>query len=223
MWVDYWELDEPHRRGPAGRGRRLRRALARHLRRGPAAQRLAARARPAPRLGELRRRVPALSHERRPRGHAATRCSSTTSPARTCARPRSPPGSRSATPTTAARCWRRRSSTPKLLDAGRRLAQGAPRDRGRPAARRAPGGGAASARRAAQRARRDRRQPGALPRAQAPRRRPRRRRADGAGADAHGRATIRDAAAALLATAGSARCRPTSRPGPGRASPSRRR
>ena len=69
IWVDYWELS--NRLGEAQQPEldRVLRALARHLRRGPAAQRLAARARPAPRLGQLQRRVPALSHERRPRGH----------------------------------------------------------------------------------------------------------------------------------------------------------
>ena len=61
--------EQPPGRGAAGRADRVRRALERQLRRGPAAQRLAARARPAPRLGQLQRRVPALSHGRRPRGH----------------------------------------------------------------------------------------------------------------------------------------------------------
>ena len=53
----------------AGRGRSFLLALERHVRRGPAAQRLAARTRQAARLGDVPARFPALSHERRPAGH----------------------------------------------------------------------------------------------------------------------------------------------------------
>ena len=94
---------QPPQRGSAGRAERVLGPLGRHLRRGPAAQRLAARAGPAPRLGQFRRRVPAFSHERRPRGELLRACSSTTSPARTCANPRWPRGWRNARPTMAAR------------------------------------------------------------------------------------------------------------------------
>ena len=61
--------DEPRRRDPPGRVHRVCRPLERQLRRGPHAQRLAARARQAPRLEQRRRRIPALPDERRPRGH----------------------------------------------------------------------------------------------------------------------------------------------------------
>ena len=70
------------------------------------------------------------------------RCSIEHSPARTCARPRSPPGWRSATPTRAAPLLAADALDAKRFR-GRRLAQGASRRSRRPAARRAPGGGAA--------------------------------------------------------------------------------
>ena len=61
--------DEPHRRRPAARGRQIQRALERHLCRRSLPQRLAARTRPAARLGQLRGRIPAFPDERRSRGH----------------------------------------------------------------------------------------------------------------------------------------------------------
>ena len=171
----------------------------------------------------LRRRVPALSHERRPRGHllrAAHR------PARRQGRARgrrSPPGWRRRTPTTAAPCSPRRCSTPKQLSAGRHLEEGAPRASRRagraPRARRRRW----SVRQRRQRRRRDRRQPGALPRARRP--------ATATRTDAELTtlaltrlaASDRDAGRRRCSTtAGSARCRPTWRRGPGRASRGRR-
>ena len=68
QWVEYWELGNRLSTAAGRRDRGLLRALARHLCRGPAAQRLAARAGQAARLGQLQPRLPALSHERRPRG-----------------------------------------------------------------------------------------------------------------------------------------------------------
>ena len=50
-----------------------------------------------------------------------------------CTTPRSPHGWRSATPTTAARCWPPTLYDAEQLASRRRLAQGAPRDRGGPA------------------------------------------------------------------------------------------
>ena len=61
-------VGQPTEHGPGRRDRGLLRPLARHLCRGPAAQRLAARTGQAARLGQLQPRLPALSHERRPRG-----------------------------------------------------------------------------------------------------------------------------------------------------------
>ena len=61
--------DQPPERRAGRRARNLLCALARHLCRGPSAQRLAARTGQAARLGQLQPRLPALSHERRPRGH----------------------------------------------------------------------------------------------------------------------------------------------------------
>ena len=139
--------EQPPERGAAARADRLRRALERHLRRGPAAQRLAARARPAPRLGQLQRRVPALSHERRPRGHLLLAGHRAARRPRRQGRRRSPPGWRRRTPTTAAPC-----SPPSLVDAkqldaaptsGRRSRLSAEANK---AAGRAPGRGACSAR-----------------------------------------------------------------------------
>ena len=158
--------DEPHRtRSQQPELDRLRRALERQLRRGPAAQRLAARARPAPRLGQLRRRVPALSHGRRPRGHAAIALVAEQLAGQGRPRPpASPPGWRRRTPTTAAPC-----SPPTLVDAKqlasrRHLEEDpplAPRPNKPRAARQAAallGPSAATQRR------RDRRRPGPLPR-----------------------------------------------------------
>ena len=149
IWVEYWELKDRLRRGAAGRGPRSPRA-------GPAAtsrtaaQRLAARARPAPRLGQLRRRVSALPDERRPRGHVlrAARRAARRPASASDAGARRLAGA-DARPTTAAPC----SPPPVRCPPARRrrrLAQGAPRGRGEPAARRAPG------RRAARPARRRR-------------------------------------------------------------------
>ncbi len=152
---------QPARRSPAGRAERVRGALERHLRRGPPAQRLAARARTAPRLGQLRGRVPALPHERRPRGQllrAARR------PPRRQGRARGGAGRLAG----AARSRRRlRADGDDLvrsegLHPGQRLAQGAPRDRCEPAARR-PARGAAGQPDGREVARRRARQPGALP------------------------------------------------------------
>ena len=103
------------------------------------------------------------------------------------------------------------------------LAQGPPRDRRRPAARRPPGGPAAGEPSAGKRHRRRDRQPGALPRAQGQRAAADRRRADDAGADAHGLHRSRRRRRAAHAGVGSACCRRIWRPGPGRALASRRR
>ena len=208
MWVDYWELTNRLSEVAAGRVRRLRAALARHLRRGSPAQRLAARARPPARLGELRRRVPALSHERRPRGHVLRAAGRPRSPARTCAKP-------------ALAAWlaQRDADDGCALhgrDAGRRRAA---ERRPTSGARRAPAieaGGRArrarprAARRAAAAARRSARSSTArraTSRASASASDARRRRADDAGADAHGGERPGCGGAAARPIAGSARCR----------------
>ena len=195
MWVDYWELT--NRIGDAQQEEldAVRRALARQLCRGPAAQRLAARTRPSPRLEELRRRVPALSHERRPRGQLLRAAGRPAERQARCATPRSPHGWRSATPTTAARCWRPRSTTAgqfNAADAWRKARFAI--DANRPHAARQAVVLIGPA--AAKTLRRAARQPGALPRAQRVGRHPHRRRTGDAGADAHGRERP-DAAAAL--------------------------
>ncbi|MCK7495608.1 MAG: hypothetical protein MZW92_34815 [Comamonadaceae bacterium] len=75
-------------------------------------------------------RLPALSHERRPRGHLLRAARRSTWPARTCATPAlRAPGSRSATPTTAAQLLaahagrRRRASAPTTSGSKARLAR----------------------------------------------------------------------------------------------------
>ena len=161
--------DEPGQRGRAGRVRGVRTALERHLRRRPDAQRLAARARAPARQRHLRRRVPALSHERRPRGHLLR---ARQRPARRQGRARGRRSPRWLAQKDAddgcalsGRDARRRQAA----DPGRRLEEGARQHRGQPAARGAPGG-RADLRARRQRARRDHRQPAPISRKEGKRR-----------------------------------------------------
>ena len=176
--------DESRRRDPTGRVHRLRGSMERQLRRGPHAQRLAARARQAPRLEQPGGGVPALPHERRPRGHLLL------ARHRAAGGPRRERGGdgRVAGPEG---CGRR------LRDPGghvagdegpeqrRHLEEGAPQRRHRQAARGAAGGGA-DLRRRCRCGRRGARIPGALPRQEGVGGDPQRRRARDPGTDAHG-------------------------------------
>ena len=125
LWVEYWELF--NRLGEAQQAElaAFAAALERQLRRGPAAQRLAARARPAPRLGQLQRRVPALQDGRRPPGDLLLAGHGADRRARHQGRAASPPGWRRRKRTTAARCSPPSWSTPSSWPAptsGRRSA-----------------------------------------------------------------------------------------------------
>ena len=206
LWVDYWELSNRLNEAQQGELDRLRGALERQLRRGPAAQRLAARARPAPRLGQLRRRVPALSHERRPRGHLLLRWSPSSSPASDVKAAGIAAWMAQRTPTTAAPC-----SPPSLVDAKQltsrrhleklRLAAeaGKPRAARQAAVLLGPSVAASVGEMFDS--------PAPLPRQEGADRAPRRRRARRPGADPRSPRTTASRPPACWSTAGSARCR----------------
>ena len=132
--------EQPHRRSPAGRVRRVRARwsgtyVEDRLRNDW--------------LLELGRRrdwanfaaeYPALSHERRPRGHLLRARRTTSSPARTCARPALAAWLAQSDADDGCACSPRRWSTPSSSARPTSGGRCAPH-RGRPAARRAPGGG----------------------------------------------------------------------------------
>ena len=221
MWVDYWELtNRINEVQPAEFTAFAQRWSGTYVE-DRHAQRLAARARAPPRLRHLRRRVPALSHERRPRGHVLR---ARQRPARRQGRAR---GRRRRLAGAEGR--RRRLRLPRrdaagaeAAEPGRHLEEGARQHRGQPAARRAPGR-RARLRQRRQRRRRDRRQPGPLSGEEGQHRDPHRRRADDARAGAPGGERQRRGGDAARTIAGSARCPPSWRRTPGRASPGRAR